>query len=439
MIIEPLAIFTLILAFWHLPDIRADWHGVLIAAPLIISARWLLFRQTPALRVLIFLAAMFLTLSIFNFSAAPLSRAGYLEVAARPLLGLWIVIYAADSTRIFRRLDHLLLPLVSMAFITAVLALTASQWSGKADAFSFIIDRLPIVDYDYIIPEMLLSFNVNEIAGAMAWLCPLAAGMMAWRRDEQPTSVVIRWLSRIAFVLLAAALMLGQSRSAIFGVTAALMLLSWLLIEHIGWRRLAIVLLIGVAVFEAALYINVSGGTGNTLPDVADESTSTAESTLSTTADETQLPPRLQIFGSGVQMIIDNPLTGVGMSMFRTAYTQPRYMTPSYARSGTTQPHAHNEWIQIGADLGVGGVLFFAVLYGVIALMLWRTWRRGSRNLQVIVAAAGAALLGHAIYGMADAVTLWDRFSFIFWCVIGLAAAVYVLGEDEQNSHVTAG
>lgn len=430
----------MILAFWHLPDIRADWHGLLIAAPVIISARWLLFRQTPALRWLILLAALFFSLTIYNFNAAPLARAGYLEVAARPLLGLWIVIYAADSTRIFRRLDHLLLPLASMAIITGFLALTASQWSGKADVFSFMIDNLPVVDYGNIIPDMLLSFNVNEIAGAMAWLCPLAAGLMAWRRAEQPTDVVIRWMSVAGFVLLTVALMLGQSRSAIFGVTTALLLVSWLLIERAGWRRLAYAAIIGVVVFEVALFFSLSDVGRGTSPDAESQTTDTrteSTTTTTTTVDEPRLPPRVQIWGSGALMIADQPLTGVGMSMFRTAYTQPRYMTPSFENSGVTQPHAHNEWIQIGADLGVGGIFFFAVLHGAVMVMLWRTWRHGSQNLRVIVAAAGAALLGHAIYGLADAVTLWDRFSFLFWCVIGLAAAVYTYWQDERAAGVS--
>ena len=46
---------------------------------------------------------------------------------------------------------------------------------------------------------------------------------------------------------------------------------------------------------------------------------------------------------------------------------------------------------------------------------------------QQAVAVSAGGLLAHAVYGMADAITLWDRFAFVFWIMLGLLAAQYWL------------
>ena len=59
----------------------------------------------------------------------------------------------------------------------------------------------------------------------------------------------------------------------------------------------------------------------------------------------------------------------------------------------------------------------------------------GPRDRAVAVAVA-AGLLAHMVYGMGDAITLWDRFAFGYWWMIGLAAAQYVLVVLGARSHL---
>jgi hypothetical protein len=62
------------------------------------------------------------------------------------------------------------------------------------------------------------------------------------------------------------------------------------------------------------------------------------------------------------------------------------------------------------------------VIHAAALVMLWRL--RGTDRL---AAALAGALIGHAVYGLADAIPPWDRFSFVWWWVLGLIAARYGL------------
>jgi hypothetical protein len=41
--------------------------------------------------------------------------------------------------------------------------------------------------------------------------------------------------------------------------------------------------------------------------------------------------------------------------------------------------------------------------------------------------AVGASILAHSGFGIGDAITLWDRFYFVFWMMLGVGMASYHL------------
>ena len=59
--------------------------------------------------------------------------------------------------------------------------------------------------------------------------------------------------------------------------------------------------------------------------------------------------------------------------------------------------------------------------------MVWQTWRKGDLFLTAVGVSAGAGLLAHAIFGVADAITLYDRFVFAYWLMVGLVGGAYAL------------
>ncbi len=415
---------ALIVAFWHhSPPIRDRWVWLLLLAIPIYSAKALFFRRlwprTPfdAAFVAFFLAML------FNWAYAPNQRAEFWVLVCRPLMGMFLVWHFASFARAWRTLQPLLIVSIIITFIVALLALTATQWHVKSVALEPLIHLLPRLPYGDILPDAALSFNPNEIGGALAWVCPLALGLVFY-----PWGRVWRAYALGAGVLALLALVLGQSRFALGGVLLSSLLGAWLLPQT---RRARAVLLAasGALILVQALVLF------NVFPvNIADSQLIGASALRGediegglTSRDETTFATRFQIWESGLKMLRDYPLTGVGMSLFRSVVRREPYIIPHYAQSNTAPPHAHNEWVDISADMGLPGLFIYALWHGIAAWALWRGWRSDERAARVLSLSVALGLLAHMIFGLGDAIRLWDRFAFLFWWLLGLAAAQGVL------------
>ena len=392
----------------------------------LLGARWLvegrLWPRTPLdLWFVLWFALGFLSLVVAPFRYAPIPLGGrlFLLPAAytlialgRPLLGLVLVTSFTSMAGRARRISDLLLASAGLALLIGILGLLSAQYTIKSLVLRPIIDLLPQLRG---FPGAEGGFNVNEIAGAMAWFAPLMAGLAFyyWRERRSETgraARALRVLTPLAFVLLAAALFLGQSRFAIVGVLPALAALVWLLLRG-RWRWGGLALIGLFAILQALVYF------APTSPAVQAEQLSRS--------NEISSSSRLEMWSSGLAILRDFPLTGAGVNMYRAQPVRSRYPVPSYANG--ILPHAHNEWLQAATDLGLPGLIVFLGFQITAGWMLWRTWRRGGPRERAAAAAVAAGLLAHMIYGLGDAITLWDRFAFGYWWLIGLAAAQYVL------------
>jgi hypothetical protein len=444
-IIEGIMILFTIAAFWHhSPPIRDQWVW-LLWMPVVFF--WLRMRltgriwtHTPLQDWLV----LFVLLTAFNFIHAPYSRDNYMVLLSRPLLGIWIYIYAVEHARIFRRLHSIVTVMIVIGLITGLLALTATDWQTeqKAAGLQTIIDQLPVFDFreaarqstteicldalQFIIGtpcfrtadllrNSLLSFNPNEIAGALAWLAPFTAAIAI---SKLPDGHADRWWRLLRIVaggttlLLLLTLILGQSRFAIGGVLAAFVLIGWLLLDRprLRWAALGVVLVL--IVVQGFFLLNGAPGED--------------QNGLST-RDQRTFSTRFELWERGLRMMRDYPLTGAGMSMYRSAAGTERYAIAYYSQQGATPPHAHNEWAQIAADLGFPGLVLYLIWQIVVLKMIRDGWRSTDPYGRIIARAVFAGLLAHAVYGIGDAITLWDRFQFILWGLVGLAGAQWIL------------
>lgn len=402
---------------------RADWTWLLALAVPLMAARWLACRRawtnTP---IIVWILALLLVCAI-NTQVSPYPSRGWIMLA-RPAFGLLIVLHMTELARTYNTIKAALIPALALALLVALMALGATQWeSQKSDGLRFIIDLLPRVTF---IPGAQGGFNPNEIAGAMAWLGPLAVGLAfyPWKRRAGNAAACIA-----GGLLLA--LLLGQSRFAIAGVLGSLVVIILLLASGLRLRRALLAGVMGLIVLQAALFFNV-------LP--AAQTPAAGDDPLAEVSarDESTFNQRLDIWRSGVLIIIDHPLTGAGMALFRSRAVRNDYPVapfdmpygrrfPSLGYNRLILPHAHNEFIQVGTDLGVPGLLIFIGIHITCARMLWACWRDGDRGARVVAVAVGAGLLAHGIYGLGDAITLWDRFAFVWWVMLGIAAAQYWL------------
>jgi O-antigen ligase len=148
--------------------------------------------------------------------------------------------------------------------------------------------------------------------------------------------------------------------------------------------------------------------------------------------DEASVNGRADIWHSALEIIHDFPL-GIGMSMFRDNHIRERYPAPGYDKP--ILPHAHNEFLQVGTDLGLPGLAVFTGWYLTAAYMLLVGWRSHNAPIRLAAVAVGIGLLAHIAFGMGDAITLWDRLAFGFWWLMGLAGAQYVLARRATQSN----
>lgn len=109
---------------------------------------------------------------------------------------------------------------------------------------------------------------------------------------------------------------------------------------------------------------------------------------------------RIRMWGGAVQDMIAHP-TGVGLGLYQYVYPlHPVGIEGQITRYGRTAQNAHNEFLQIGVELGILGLLTF--LWGIVwlgreAVLLLRT-RLGRLHRGVLLGAAGAVttMLIHA-------------------------------------------
>ena len=309
----------------------------------------------------------------------------------------------------------IVLVVLLLSVLVGVLGLGSAQYDPvKSAQLQMLVDVVPKLSG---FPGAEHGFNVNEIGGAMAFFAPLVAGIAFydWRSRARDASIR-RITATIAFILLAFALLLGQSRFAIFGVILALGALSFLLIPARRWRYTVLALLIAFSTFQVYLITDSGAAT--------DGSGSGSTEVLSA-RDANSMEVRFQIWNSALSIIRDHPLSGVGLNMFRANIVRDQYPAPGYALS--VLPHAHDELLQVGSDTGIPGLILYTLWHAVLIIMLLRTWRTGDSFVRAAALAAGAGLAAHAFFGLADAITLFDRFIFAYWLLVGIVAGSYLL------------
>ncbi len=173
----------------------------------------------------------------------------------------------------------------------------------------------------------------NLLASAICAALPLVA-LLAWRQRRSPLGVV----PLVAFTVLVITLPLTKSKGAVvtLGVVgAALALLHPALAAR---RRTLAMALAGVALLGAIAGLAVYWAG----PERAGIGLS--------------LTVRLEYWEAGLGMFRDHPLLGVGLNQFREYYAAYKPL-----RAEETL-HAHNAAVQVGAELGLVGLLTLAAL-----------------------------------------------------------------------------
>jgi len=231
-------------------------------------------------------------------------------------------------------------------------------------------------------------------------------------------------LLRLAAIpLIASGLWLTGSRAALVAVVAAAVLLVPLARRAPRWlvrsAALAVILALAAMLPFAAERLNPPTATGRALPRA--------------------FSIRVEMARTAGRMIASHPVFGVGVGAFfgRSA----EYVTPAF-REIVPRENAHNNFLQVLAEVGIIGFVPFVWVLGSVAWSVVRSWRAGRLPAAAVGGAAGLAafvmtwLSGHPL--------LIFEVATAFWLVLGAVGVLAILdvaepAGPERRSRLRAG
>ncbi|HEX8088137.1 MAG TPA: O-antigen ligase family protein [Blastocatellia bacterium] len=247
--------------------------------------------------------------------------------------------------------------------------------------------------------------NRNHFAGYMEMLIPLPLAIVIARAGSRD----LRMFHLFAAAMMAIAAVASLSRGGMISLTSELIFLTFMSIRRSHYpevaarpyRRLSFV--IHRAAFVLLILIAILAGVCWTGPErVIDRvaRTNVASEDLQT---ETFFTSRGWIWQGTLEMFRANPIAGVGIGAYETAY-------PIYGRDdgsaalGTSYvvDRAHNDYLQVLADAGViGGAL---ALWFIISLFqeMFRGAQCSDPLLQALALGAGAGIFGLLVHSLFD-------------------------------------
>jgi O-antigen ligase len=171
-----------------------------------------------------------------------------------------------------------------------------------------------------------------------------------------------------------------------------------------SWKGYAIALLVSAALGAAAY--SVSGN----LQERTQEAVHDVQQWTPGAADRTSVGQRLEYALTTVRIIAEHPLTGVGAGGFATAYEKATTST-------LVTRNPHNDYLMIGAQIGVPGMILLVALY----VLLWRDASRlGSRLDRDLLR---GAVLTLAVGGLFNSLLLDHAEGLFFAWIVALAYA----------------
>ena len=249
----------------------------------------------------------------------------------------------------------------------------------------------------------------NEFAGAMVVRTMIAVGFLG---------VVTKKYQRVLLVssilILVYSVLLSGSRGGILGLSVAF--LAYILTRNDKSKGVwlvifSVIFIVGLTIMPLSLKQRI--GLVETGANVGNN-----------------LDRRVTYLLLGQELIKENPLLGIGLDGFATAYAQSEYRFLSTS-SGRI---AHNTYLEIATGTGILGLSLFLILLGYPYLKSWKISRvKNTPELAKISAGLFAALSGFFVV----AFFLSQQYEKTLWLLIGLAVIIEQLYLKESSLSTT--
>jgi len=323
------------------------------------------------LQVKMVLAILALALLTVPFSVWPSQSFTFaIEHFPRTILFFLVLVYAVNN---FKELQKVVWTFIAGAFFLAFFTITMGvSHSGRMTASG--------------------TYDPNDIAMLFAIALPIVYFFMSSRKG------VAKVVLFGTLLILLFALILTVSRGGFIGLLVVALLILFKDKYRSWMRKLAVLAVLTLAFVQFA-------------PDAYWDRMKTimSEDDYNVTSES----GRKQLWLRGLGLMLDNPVTGVGAGAFMTG------LGYSYGDEGGKWLTAHNAFVQIGAELGVGGLALF--------IMLILTSIRWLRRLQKKYASRTGDFKNHFWLITALEVSLWGYVATAMFLSAAYFAMFYFL------------
>ncbi len=303
-----------------------------------------------------------------------------------------------------------------------IVGAAGTTWTGVLAPLNQIQQFVPFSASD--LPGTTAGVNVNQLAGVIVWVAPLALGLglgllpYIWRAAGIWRKLFwLATLSTLAGITAPCVLLLlaTQSRGGLMAFALALLLM---LVMAGKWGRL----LAATAVVLVIAFVLGAGLDRQIIQSI------TAEGSA-----DFGLGGRLEIWSRAIYALQDFPFTGVSMNGFRRVVP---ILYPLFLVSPDTDiAHAHNHLLQAGLDLGIPGLVAYLALWLLGGWLVWQGWRQPSSvAMRALAIGLAGALAGGWFFGVLDAIALGARPSFLWWLLLALAVALVQPQQREPDN-----
>ncbi len=313
---------------------------------------------------------------------------------------MFILIYFVVRNTV--RTREFLIALVAILAVSAFLVAAYGFYQKLTGAFVMTESWIDTDMFENQIRVYSTLDNPNVLGEYLVLTMPVVFAMIFYYRE---------WLNKLAatvvFGVLGGCLLLTMSRGAWLGLILGLGVFVCLKYKKLLYLLIPCLLVAPFVIPDAIIERFMSIG------NLGDTSTAY----------------RLNIWLSSLDMLKVYWPSGIGISTGTFTYVYQRF---SY--NALYAQHAHNLFLQLFIELGIGGMLAFLgyLLTGIKGLFV-TVAKKTDAAVTGLSAAICGGLAGYLLQGMTDNVWYNYRVMLLFWLFIGLAAAIPTLTEGKHE------
>lgn len=145
---------------------------------------------------------------------------------------------------------------------------------------------------------------------------------------------------------------------------------------------------------------------------------------------------RLDTWKTGLGMIADHPIRGVGLGAFRYEYIMRAFLSQDVKTRISL--FSHNAYIQIGAEVGLPALIIFVLLIIFSWIDLLKAERAFLKRGDLLFAGLSLSLRLGLLGFIVCAIFLTQAFLTMFWIILPLAVVAKIFTRESTGEHASA-